>query len=89
MKHWLLLVFIAICNLSAGQVLISRCNICQKCTHCAGDILYDCNVDSVYSSIIKRNPSIVRAFPLNISKKATPLGAIYDFRFSNNQNVTY
>lgn len=91
-KHGSLVIFAIFCVLiviSSGQILVPTCNICQKCTFCSGDVLYDSQVDVLYNKIITNKPVITNAYPVTINKTVNSTGTIYFFQFSNNYNYTF
>lgn len=82
------IILLLIC-LTAAQMLVPRCNICQRCTFCSNDIMYDCDIDSIYAAILRNNPEIGSAFPVRITKNVNNNRTTYFFQFSNHKNITY
>jgi len=66
----------------------SKCIICQRCTNCNEDVLYDPTVDTLYESIATKQPSIRTSYPLKITKTNNLNSVNYSFFFSNNYNAT-
>lgn len=54
-----LILLILFCSVKVNtQILISRCKICQRCTYCGDDVLYDCYIDDIYNNFIAKKQII-------------------------------